>query len=59
MYTTQTCHYDEATAYRTGIEVCESEDVRQKCAEKGELEEYRRQMSAWRRFMRDPPNCTG
>ena len=57
MYMEQTCRFDEGTAYEAGIEVCDTNEIRRRCTETGELAEYNRQMATWRRFMQNPPNC--
>jgi hypothetical protein len=57
MYMSQTCRYDEGTAYEAGIEVCDTAEIRSRCTALGELDRYNVQMAAWRRFMQNPPNC--
>jgi hypothetical protein len=53
----QTCRFDEGTAYQAGIEACDTDDARKRCATAGQTDDYNKQMAAWRRFMQNPPNC--
>jgi hypothetical protein len=57
-YMRQTCRYDEGMAYEAGIDACNTDEARRRCAATGETDEYKRQMAAWRQFMNDPPNCS-
>ena len=56
-YMNQTCRYDEGAAYEAGIEVCNTDEIRKRCAATGETDQYNTQMAAWRGFMQNPPNC--
>ncbi len=56
-YMEQTCRYDEGMAYEAGINACDTDEARSRCAAAGQSDQYRVQMAAWRRFMQNPPNC--